>query len=119
MDNKLFMEMLGLTGDHELAHLDDKALDSLKSALFNELGLSHDTVKLTDEQIKKMKEERIFKEQFQKKLLDQPLNDSIFKHDKGPKQGHGLTQLCHLNVQGYSEKILKLSEVFMPPKDDD
>jgi hypothetical protein len=34
-------------------------------------------------------------------------------------KGHGLTQICQLNVQGYAEKILRLTEVFLPSKDDE
>jgi hypothetical protein len=32
------------------------------------------------------------------------------------QRGHGLTELCQLKTKGYSEKILRLTEAFLPPR---
>lgn len=42
-------------------------------------------------------------------------------HNHGYRQpdiqrGHGLTELCQLKTKGYSEKILRLTEAFLPPR---
>ena len=118
MDNKVFKELLGLDDDLEL---DEKALEGLKNMLKNELNFGEsDLPKLTEEQIKKIKEEQKWKEELQKVLLAKPKdpNYQVFKQQKH-HAGHGLTQLAQLNVQGFAEKILRLTEVFLPSKDDE
>lgn len=118
MDNKVFKELLGLDDDLEL---DDKALEGLKEMLKNELNFGElDLPKLTEEQIKKIKEEEKFKEELQKMLLQKPKDPNYQVYIKQKHHtGHGLTQLCELSVSGDTEKILRLTEVFLPSKEDE
>ena len=114
MDSKLLKEILGLGDEFDL---DEKALDKLKEYGFN-FSEGDNMPKMTEAQMQRFKEEMKIKELKQKELLERPLEANLFKAPK-LEQDHGLTTLCTINTYGYSEKILRLTEVFLPTKDDE
>jgi len=128
-------ELLGLIGD-EFAGLglDDKAIEGLRDMLQSkgELNILKEdgtsavlegaqaeaAMQAIDgarmEQLKKEQKERA---EAQRKLLLEPGSgpQAGQSKNKDTQRIDSLTQLCQIHIKGYSERVLRLSEVFLPP----
>lgn len=116
MDAKTSLEWLNLQEVPELASLDEKGLEFMKNKARLHFG-EEEEVKLTEKEEKELERLRAY----QMRLLEQPHEvKDLWKqtHTEG-ETGHGLSELCTVETNGIRERILRLTEVFLPTKADE
>ena len=126
-DLEQLREMFGFFGE-EFANLDDAALEFLRDVLDSkgDNGMAEDGSKVLDSEEAQKVKEQVLKEQQERAELQQRLLRGIESGDgrrppnkrKDREHQDNLTELCQISIKGYSERVLRLSEAFLPPPND-